>query len=75
MGAGRQRHFYGRLKRARHALSEAGWRWAERGTILVGLSWLLLRARGDSTPIPRRTARDDFRRPDRTRTGIADTSV
>ena len=54
MGAGPTTNFYGRLKRARHALSEAGWSWAERGTILVGLSWLLLRARGDSTPIPRR---------------------
>ena len=70
-----RRIFHGRFKLARHALSEVGWSWVERGAIFVGLSWLLLRARGDSTPIPRRTARRDFRRSHRARTGIADTSV
>ena len=61
MGAVRRGIFYGRLKRVRHALSEAGWSWVERGAILVGLAWLLLRARGDLTPFGRRTASGDFR--------------
>lgn len=62
MGADRRRIFNGRLKRARRALSEAGWRWIERGAILVGISWLLLRARGDSTPASRQVAHGDFKR-------------
>ena len=75
MGAFRRRFFYSRLKRARRALTEAGWSWFEHGAILVGLSWFLLRARGDSTPVPRRTVGGDRKRPDRARTDVADTSA
>ena len=75
MGAFRRRRFSGRLKRARRALRDAGWSWLERGAILVGLSWLLLRARDDSAPIPRRAARGDFRRPHRAGPDIAGPSV
>ena len=75
MGAFRRRIFYSRLKRARRALSEAGWSWFERGAILVGLSWLLLRARGDPTPIPPRATGGDLERSDRAGTDVADTSV
>jgi hypothetical protein len=74
MGVLRRRKFSGRVKRARRALRELSWKWVERGAVLVGLSWLLLRAHDDSTPAPRRAARGDSRRPDR-RTGGADTSV
>jgi hypothetical protein len=64
MVTSRQRLYLRRLKRMRDALTDTAWSWAERGAILVGLSWLLLRARKDSAPIPQQSSRDIQRLPD-----------
>jgi hypothetical protein len=52
MVTSRRRLFVRRLKRVRDTLTGTAWSWVEPGAILVGLSWLLLRARKDSAPIP-----------------------
>jgi len=69
MVTSRQRLFVRRLKRARDTLAGTAWNWVERGAILVGLSWLLLRARKDSAPIPQQGSRDIRRGPDPAGTG------
>lgn len=65
----RQMPFVRRLERVRDALTRTAWSWVERGAILVGLSWLLIRARKDSAPIPRQRSPGVRRRADPTGTG------
>ena len=50
MDHARRRRLFKRLARSRARLKGVLWSWAERGSILVGFAWLLLRTRTDGTP-------------------------
>ena len=65
----RQRLFVRRLKHLRDTLTGTAWSWVERGAILVGLYWLLLRACKDSAPIPLQGSAEFRGRPDPAGTG------
>jgi hypothetical protein len=53
MGSRRRRRMFKRYARARNKVIGLLWSWAERGSILLGFAWFLLRTRPDvSPPLP-----------------------